>query len=134
MVNVIEKSEFKHAWSVIEPGLLIKTEKDYQEAVNVLDHLLDEVGSDEHHPLFNFLEVLGTLIEHYEADHVEIKEIAKKDVLKSLMEEHGLTQHDLPEIGSQGVVSELLSGKRELNARQIKSLSKKFGVSPAVFF
>ena len=134
MVNVIEKSEFKRAWSVIEPGLLIKTREDYKQAVKMLDHLLDEVGDDEHHPLSNFLEVLGTLVENYEADHVEVRGAAGKDVLKFLMEEHALTQHDLPEIGSQGVVSEILSGKRELNARQIKSLSKKFGVSPAVFF
>ena len=80
-----------------------------------------------------FLEVLGTLIESYEADHVEIKGATGEDVLKSLMEEHGLTQSDLPEVGSQGVVSEILHGRRELNTRQIKALSRRFGVSPAVF-
>lgn len=54
-------------------------------------------------------------------------------VLKYLMQEQGLRRSDLPEIGSQGVVSEVLAGKRELNARQIKRLAKRFGVSPAVF-
>ncbi len=50
------------------------------------------------------------------------------------MEEHDLKQSDLKlEIGSQGVVSEILNGKRQLNARQIKGLSKRFHVSPAVF-
>ena len=49
------------------------------------------------------------------------------------MEEHGLTQSDLPEVGSQGVVSEILSGKRELNVRQIRVLAQRFGVSSAVF-
>jgi HTH-type transcriptional regulator/antitoxin HigA len=49
------------------------------------------------------------------------------------MKEHGLTQSDLPEIGSQGVVSEILAGARELNVRQIRRLAKRFGVSPAVF-
>ena len=49
------------------------------------------------------------------------------------MEEHGLKQADLPEIGSQGIVSEVLSGKRELNVRQIRALAKRFHVSPAVF-
>jgi len=34
---------------------------------------------------------------------------------------------------SQGVVSEILSGKRELNARQITHLAARFGVSPALF-
>lgn len=49
------------------------------------------------------------------------------------MQEQGLRQSDLPQIGSQGVVSEVLTGKRDLNARQIKRLTKRFGVSPAVF-
>jgi HTH-type transcriptional regulator/antitoxin HigA len=39
----------------------------------------------------------------------------------------------MKEIGSQGVVSEVLSGKRSLNSRQIKALSERFAVSPAVF-
>ena len=119
---------------MIEPGLIIKTEQDYKQAVKILNDLLDEIGDDKDHPLFNFLEVLGTLIENYEVDHVEIKEATGKDLLKFLMEEHGLTQHNLPEVGSQGVISEILNGKRELNTRQIKSLSKKFGLSPAAFF
>jgi len=51
----------------------------------------------------------------------------------NLMEEHCLKQSDLSEIGSQGVISEILSGKRQLNVRQIKILSKLFKVSPAVF-
>jgi antitoxin component HigA of HigAB toxin-antitoxin module len=55
------------------------------------------------------------------------------DTLKTLMEEHNLKQSNLPEIGSQGVISEILSGKLQLNVRQIKLLSKRFNVSPAVF-
>ncbi|MEO1801157.1 MAG: transcriptional regulator, partial [Cyanobacteria bacterium J06629_2] len=41
---------------------------------------------------------------------------------------------DLSEIGSQGVVSEILSGKRKLNVRQIQLLAERFHVSPATFF
>ena len=133
MVNILEKPGFKKAWSVVDQGLSIRTEADYNRAVEVLNKLLDEVGDNESHPLYNFLEVLGTLIESYEEDHVNIPDIPAKEVLKYLMDEHGLTQADLSEIGSQGVVSEILRGKRELNTRQIKALSKRFGVSPAVF-
>lgn len=133
MVNILEKPEFKKAWSVVNEGLSIRTEADYNRAIEVLNKLLDEVGDNESHPLYNFLEVLGTLIESYEEDHVNIPDVPGREVLKFLMEEHGLTQKDLPEIGSQGVVSEVLHGKRELNTRQIKELSKRFGVSPAVF-
>jgi HTH-type transcriptional regulator/antitoxin HigA len=49
------------------------------------------------------------------------------------MEEHDLRQSDLPEVGSQGVVSEVLNGKRELNVRQIRELARRFHVSPTVF-
>ena len=134
MVDVLERSKFRQAWSVVSEGLSIRTEQDYRRAVALLDRLVDQVGEDQRHPLFGFLEVLGTLVESYESDHVEIKGATGKDVLKFLMEEHDLTQSDLPEVGTQGVVSEVLHGRRELNTRQIKALSKRFNVSPAAFF
>lgn len=134
MVDVLERPKFRQAWSVVSLGLSIKTERDYTRAVALLDRLLDEVGNDKRHPLFEFLEVLGTMVESYESDHVQVRGATGKDVLQFLMEEHGLTQSDLPEIGSQGVVSEILHGRRELNTRQIKALSKRFSVSPAAFF
>ncbi len=49
------------------------------------------------------------------------------------MKQHNIKQSDLPEIGSQGVVSEILRGKRELNISQIKKLAKEFRVSPDTF-
>ena len=135
MINLVEKPNFRHAWRVVSPSLSIRTEHDYKRAVQMLDGLLDEIGDNEHHPLSSYLEVLGTLIENYETDHIEITKASTVDVLKFLMEQRGLSQGDFQdEIGSQGVVSEILHGKRELNARQIKALSERFGVSPAVFF
>jgi HTH-type transcriptional regulator/antitoxin HigA len=50
------------------------------------------------------------------------------------MEEHGLTQADLKaELGSQSVASDVLNGKRQINARQAKALAARFKVSSAVF-
>ncbi|EMM71404.1 DNA-binding helix-turn-helix protein [Leptospira weilii str. 2006001855] len=79
------------------------------------------------------METIGNIIESYEFDHFIEIESDPIEILKSLMEEHGLSQKDMKELGSQGVVSEILNGKRELNVRQIKVLSKRFNVSPAVF-
>jgi HTH-type transcriptional regulator/antitoxin HigA len=57
------------------------------------------------------------------------------EVLQELISANNLRQKDLaPVLGSESVVSEVLSGKRELNKRQIENLSKRFRVSPAVFF
>ena len=114
-------------------GLSIRNEVDYNNTIEILNQLLDEVGNDESLLLFNFLEILETIIENYEEDHVKIPDVPAREVLKYLMEEHGLTQAGFSEIGSQGVVSEILHGKRELNTRQIKALSKRFKVLPAVF-
>ena len=120
-------------WATIRPLLTLRNERDYERAVKRMKMLLDEIGSDERHPLYSLLDTLGTLLEAYEEQHHPIPDAGGSGVLEYLMEEHGLTQSQLPEVGSQGVVSEVLSGKRELNVRQIRELSKRFKVSPAVF-
>jgi len=108
-------------------------QKEYNKLVNILDGLIDEVGENESHPLVSLMETLGSLVESYEAQNIPEIEGRPSIILKTLMEEHDLKQSDLPEIGSQGVISEILSGKRQFNVRQIKLLSKRFRVSPAVF-
>ena len=56
------------------------------------------------------------------------------EVLRRLMSEHNLKQADLAsEIGSQGIVSEVLRGKRTINARQAKALAARFNVSASAF-
>ena len=111
----------------------LRTEAEYSRAVAVLDNVVDEIGQHETHPLADLAETLALSIEAYENAHVPFPNSPEPEILRSLMEEHGLTQSDLPEIGSQGVVSEILSGKRDLNVRQIAQLAARFGVSPALF-
>jgi len=125
--------ELEVHWANIAPLLTIRNEREYNAAVKRLNELLDEIGDNEKHPLYGLLDTLGTLIHAYEEEHYPIPDVTGMDVLRLLMEEHGLTQSDLPEVGSQGVVSEILNGKRELNVRQIRSLAQKFRVSSAVF-
>ena len=108
-------------------------EKDYNNLVNLLDRLIDEVGNNESHPLSSLMETIGSLIEAYESQKYPDIEGDPINALKTLMEEHGLKQSDLPEIGSQGVVSEIISGKRQLNVRQLKLLGARFKISPVVF-
>lgn len=124
--------EYRRLRTLVPLGTL-RTKKDYERASEMLDTILDEIGEDEKHPLAELADALGVFIERYEAEHVRIPKAKPAAVLRFLMQEHDLRQSELPEIGSQGVVSEVLGGKRELNARQIKRLAKRFGVSPAVF-
>ena len=130
MKKVME--EYRRLRSVVPLGTL-HTKKEYERAVQMLDAILDEIGEDEKHPLAELADAISVFVERYEAEHVSPLPGDPSEVLRSLMQEHELRQSDLPEIGSQGVVSEVLAGKRELNARQIRALAKRFGVSPAVF-
>lgn len=124
--------EYRRLRAVVPLGTL-RTKKDYVRATGLLDAILDEIGEDEKHPLAELADALSVFIEKYEAENVRFPEANPAAVLRFLLQQHNLRQSDLPEIGSQGVVSEVLAGKRELNTRQIKRLAKRFGVSPAVF-
>ena len=125
--------QFERSWTQVSAFLTIQSEKDYDLAVDRLNSLIDEVGTDEHHPLYSLLDTLGTLVHAWEEQHHSMPKSGGRELLQFLMEEHHLTQSDLPEVRSQGAVSEILVGKRELNVRQIHALSERFGVSPSVF-
>ena len=126
--DVIEISE-KYALEVGAPTA-ITSERQHQEYLTVLDKLAGKerpTGDEE-----KYAEVLITLIEAYEEEHHAIPEASAVEVLRALIEANGLRQKDLaPILGTESIV---LRGKRELNKGQIEKLSKRFRVSPAVFF
>ncbi len=122
------------AWPTVKAIFSVPhSKKDYQVLVRILDDIIDEVGDNQNHKLAPVMETIGNLIENYEFQEYKINESSPVEVLKYLMQEHGLRQSDLKEIGSQGVVSEILTGKRTLNIEQVKRISNKFHVSPLVF-
>jgi HTH-type transcriptional regulator/antitoxin HigA len=83
----------------------------------------------------NFAELLTLLIEAYEEKHYPIRSATPLEVLQELMTANDLRQKDLaPLFGSESIVSEVLSGKRGLNKRHIEKLSRRFKVSPELFF
>jgi len=129
----VSTKELQENWASIRPVLMIRNEREYDRAVRRLNTLLDEVGTNERHPLYGLLDTLGTLIHAYEEEHFKEPGPGGPEMLRFFMEEHGLKQSELPEIGSQRTVSELLKGKRELTAKQIRALARRFRVSPAVF-
>ena len=125
--------ELQKQWMEIAPILTIRNEQEYEQGVERINALIDEVGTNEQHPLYTLLDTLGILIQAYEEQHYPIPDCCGVDMLRYFMEEYSLSQSDLPEVGSQGIVSEILNGKRELNLRQIRALAERFNVSPSVF-
>lgn len=112
----------------------IRNERGYARMNALMEALLEEIGDDEDHALADLLDMVGTFVADYEDAHIKGLGAEPRMVLKYLMEEHGLTQSDLrSEVGTQGVVSEILAGRRAINTRQAKALARRFSVSPAVF-
>src|ERR1700752_1492994 len=111
----------------------IASRRKHAEDLSVLDKLAnkEEPTAQEE----KYAQVLMTLIEAYEEEHHSIPDASPVEVLRALMEANELRQKDLVSIfGSESIVSEVLHKKRALNKNHIEKLSKRFKVSPAVFF
>jgi len=112
----------------------IESDGDYSEVLALADVLVDSGAMDQDHPCHSLFLVIADLIYAYDQRHYRQQPVHGVDLLRFLMRQHGLRQGQLPEIGSQSVVSEILAGKRELTVSHIRGLSERFGVSPAAFF
>ena len=120
-------------WHVVRSLFSIRNEKEYDIAIERLNALIDEVGDNEEHPLYELLDTLGAVIHTYEEKHYPMPECSGVEMLQFLMETHQLEPSDLPEIGAPDAVLELLSGKRELTVKHLQTLAARFHVSPTVF-
>lgn len=110
-----------------------QTEEEYLSLVVDLDQLLDEGGAEENSALADLVDRIGAAIALYESKQEPEDYGTGLDALKHLMTIHNLKQTDLPELGSQGIVSEILAGKRQLTVKHIKALATRFHVEPWVF-
>jgi HTH-type transcriptional regulator/antitoxin HigA len=80
-------------------------------------------------------DLLTLLIEDFEEKHYQLPKASPLEAISFLMDQHGLKQKDLVDVfGTPSIVSEVLSGKRDLNKDHISRLSKRFRVSPELFF
>ena len=122
-----------NALAALVPLHAIRSDMDYDRAVSMLNQLLDAGGADERSPLADLVNTLGALIGDYEDAIQSAPAVTPVTTLRFLMEQHKLSQSDLPEVGTQGVVSETLRGLRDLNVRQIKALAERFQVPASVF-
>jgi len=113
---------------------VIRTEKEneaYTEILYELDQRAKSLTVAER----ELAELLTLLIEDFEEKRYQLPRAKPVEVVRFLMEQHDLLQKDLVDVfGTRSIVSEVLSGKRELNKEQIARLSARFHVSPELFF
>ncbi|MFL6968063.1 MULTISPECIES: helix-turn-helix domain-containing protein [Pseudomonas] len=117
----------------------IRTPADYERATDLLDELTDgrELSKVEERILVE----LEDEILAYQRDSAQFREsnaafeatCTPVQLIKDLMETHGLTGSDLPEIGDKTAVSKVLNGDRPISHKMAYALSERFGMEPGAF-
>lgn len=113
----------------------IKNKADFTAVQKEIDRLIDkdDLSTAEQ----DYLDLLGTPIWEYET-RTEPKvnyELRGVDLVKGLMELHGLKQKDLlPIFKTKSITSAVLSGQRKLTAEHINRLAAFFHIPHALFF
>ncbi|MBN8285499.1 transcriptional regulator [Zoogloea sp.] len=124
-------------WTAVNDALGLATpirdEAHHAELLAFVDEAFERFGDDDAHPIFGLVSIVADRIREYEARVHPWPELPPHELLRALMVEHDIKQSELPEVGPQPVVSEVLSGKRALNLRQVAALAARFHVPMEVF-
>ena len=115
----------------------LRSERDYDAAVAVLDALAVRPEGSLHVGEQDYLDTLTMLVEAFDQDHhgMDAAQGDPLSMLKYLMQESGMTQADLGRLlGNRALASLILNGRRQLSKSHIRKLAAHFKVSPALFF
>jgi HTH-type transcriptional regulator / antitoxin HigA len=111
---------------------VIQSEKENDRCMKTLLALEQNTLTPEEKDL---ADLLTLLIEDFEERRYQLPKASPLEAITFLMDQHGLKQKDLVDVfGTPSIVSEVLSGKRDLTKEHISRLSKRFRVSPELFF
>ena len=113
---------------------MIRTGQENEAYIEIL-HDLDRRSKSLSAAEKEFADLLTLLIEDFEEKHYKLPSAKPAAVIRFLLDQHDLKQKDLVGIfGTPSIVSEVLAGKRDLTKDHITRLSRRFHVSPEVFF
>ena len=130
MMLTFDRSTYSSLLAEVAPKV-IETEDEYDRLLAIAERLtFAKHSTPEERILYK---LLVTLIEVYETENYPI-ESEPHEILQHIMESSGVRQADLVGIiGSSGVVSEVVYGKRAISKAQAKALGDYFKVSPSLF-
>ncbi|MDH1255079.1 transcriptional regulator [Comamonas thiooxydans] len=110
----------------------IRTEADYLEALRQVSELID-LDPERESPEGERLEVIGTLVQAYEAEHHPIDPPDPIEAIRFRMDQSGMGVRDLvPFIGPLNRVYEVLARKRPLTLHMIRRINKGMGIPAEV--
>lgn len=132
MNTAIEKT-IEH-WGCLLPYTHVpRNESEHAKLLVFVETLMKLSRQKKDKRITSLLQLVAKNIEEYETHRYPSTPLSPIEMLEFLIEEHHLGQGDLPEIGSQSLVSKILSGERQLTVEHIQQLSRRFGISPSVF-
>jgi HTH-type transcriptional regulator / antitoxin HigA len=130
MIHTINRSVYGELLAQHQPKV-IETEAENEAAILLAESLENSQRTPEEDTL---LELLIILIERFEETSYPLPDDASDKMLRHLMESRNMKQEELVSvIGSRGVVSEIVNGKRSISKAQSKTLGQLFNVSPSLF-
>jgi HTH-type transcriptional regulator / antitoxin HigA len=135
-MRVPEPQAILQAWMPFKQTIgvtSVHNEEEYAQATATIAVLLDEIGDDENHPLADVLDYLSDQVKAYEDEHFSIPKAEPHNVLRFLMDQHGLRQEDLGDCAPQSRISEILAGKRSISKEIAKRFAKQFNVHADIF-
>jgi HTH-type transcriptional regulator/antitoxin HigA len=133
MTSLIATPEYTALLREVAPKI-IRTEQENETYTEIL-YELDSRGRNLTAAEKELSDLLTLLIENFEETRYRLPHAKPLEALRFLMDQHDLKQKDLVKVfGTASIVSEVLSAKRELSKEHIKRLSRRFHVSPELFF
>lgn len=131
MTLTFDQNSYRNLLAEVVP-MAIETEEEYERVLKLVEKLTFKKNRTREKQALHKLLVI--LIEAYETDNYLLEESAPHEILQHIMKASGTRQADLIVIiGSSGVVSEVVNGKRSISKAQAKALSEYFKVSPSLF-
>ncbi|WP_373546446.1 type II toxin-antitoxin system HigA family antitoxin [Chamaesiphon sp.] len=130
MIHTINRNVYGDLLAQHQPKA-IETEAENEAAILLAESLEHRQRTPEENTL---LELLIILIEKFEETSYPLPNLESDRMLLHLMEARNMKQEELVGvIGSRGVVSEIVNGKRSISKAQAKTLGELFHVSPSLF-
>ncbi|PMS29003.1 helix-turn-helix domain-containing protein [Paraburkholderia rhynchosiae] len=128
--------DIAQSWAALQaqlPITPIRDEHDYQTMVRLANALADHLNGKEDDPLTDLFAIVSDLVRNWEAHNVTIPAAEPREVLRHLLETHGLKQKDLIGIASPTVVSDILAGRRAISKKVAKALAVRFQTDVSAF-
>jgi len=101
--------------------------------MKLADYLVDVIEEDTKHPLSGLLVLVSDILQTSSIKDKRSKSAPPREVLRFLMDANNLKQTDLSDIVSQGTLSSILNGRRDISKGLAKKFASRFRVSVDTF-